>query len=154
MISMRKATIDDALAVAALLRDEDAAEMVGLGYANATEGVVASVNDSVEAWLVESRSGEPLGLVGYAISNIITNDAHPWLVTTRHVEQHRMEFARASRQFVDLLRGEFAWLENWVDARYARCVGWLQWLGFDVEAATPIPPTQLYFRRFTMKGNA
>lgn len=154
MISMRTATHDDALRVAALLRDEDAAELVGLGYATATEGVVASVRDSVAAWLIESKSGEPLGLAGYAVSNIIATEAHPWLVTTRHVEQHRMEFARASVQFVDGMREDFALLENWVDARYARCVSWLQWLGFDVEPPVQVPPTQLYFRRFTMKGNA
>lgn len=154
MIHARKATHEDALAVAALLRDEDAAEMIGLGYATATEGVTESLKDSVSAWTILAVTGEPLAIFGYAVSNVISKEAHPWLVTTRHVDANRVAFARASRQFVAFLRDEFAFLENWVDARYSRCVEWLLWLGFDVEAAAPIPPTQMHFHRFTMRGSA
>lgn len=154
MIYARQATFDDAVAVAALLRAEDAAEMLGLGYATPLEGVTESVKDSACAWALYTEGGEPLGIMGYAVSHVISRECHPWLVTTRHVDQHRIAFGRSSRKFVQMLRGEFALLENWVDARYVRCVEWLLWLGFDVEAAAPIPPTQMLFHRFTMRGTA
>jgi hypothetical protein len=153
MITVRKATREDAAIIGAQLRAADAAEMQALGYDDPVKAVLQSFDDSVECW-VGFADGAPLAIVGYAVAHVISREAYPWIVTTHHVDSHKIAFARASKKFVPMLRAEFATLENWVDARYATCVDWLKWLGFEVEAAIPIMPHGLAFHRFTMKGTA
>jgi hypothetical protein len=151
MIELLSATPEVVTMISRSVRRADALELEALGFRSPREGIEESLRYSVRAWVGWCGSA-PLGVFGYAVPVIIGQGCMPWMITTTHVERHRVAFARASRRITMLLMAEFNSAENWVDARHAVCIRWLRWLGFTIYPAQALPPREMLFHRFSMKG--
>jgi hypothetical protein len=147
-ITIRPATVQDAVALAANLRPEVRAEAEGV-YDDLVGGFAWGIMESAEAWVaVESGEISPdvnerptcefsqaRILAAWGIvdeGSLLVPVGRVWCMTTPLVEQHRRHFARESRRIVSHWRRRYWRLHNEVDARNAASVRWLEWLGFRV----------------------
>lgn len=74
----------------------------------------------------------------------------PWLLGSDDILTHWREFARRSREELDLLRPPWVRLENHVDVRNEVHVRWLRWLGARFTGPEVHGAAQLPFWRFTI----
>ncbi len=72
-------------------------------------------------------------------------------MTTDLVEKNKTTFLRYSRPMIEVMLAEFSHLENYVDARYKKCIRWLKWLGFVIHDAVPFGVQGLRFHKFEMR---
>jgi hypothetical protein len=146
-ITIRPATVQDAVELAANLRPADRAEAEGV-YDDVIGGFAWTFRDSAEAWVAEVDGGiiAAWGLVDEG--SLLVPVARPWCMTTPLVERHARHFARESRRIVSHWR-QWRWrLHNCVDARYQVSVRWLEWLGFHVGEPWPDADRGLLWRHF------
>jgi hypothetical protein len=144
MLTLRPATLEDALYVGERLRAADAAEVLLFGF-DGVQGVKCSLNASLiaECMLID---GEPVAMCGLGMEQLMSATGYPWLLSTEAVERHRIAYARAARRLVERAFTLVDRLENVVDPRYTRAIALLEWLGFTVE------PEENGLRRFWMEG--
>lgn len=145
MITVRPATLEDARYVGARLREGDAreCEMFGMDGVRAIE---ASMQASLvtECLLIDDV---PAAVYGIQIDDLMASVGQPWILTAGEIDRHRIAYARAARALINRAFDVVDRLENIVDARYARAVALLDWLGFTVE------PEQDGIRRFWKEKN-
>ena len=73
------------------------------------------------------------------------NVGQPWMFGTSLIDKHAVSFLKASRYVVGRLLDEWPKLENWTDARNARGLRWLKFMGFTIHPAAPHGPKGLPF---------
>lgn len=137
--------------VAERLRQEDEAELFATSGLDSYEALKFAADNSIEGftWL---ENGEPGCLYGVAAKSEMSLAGVPWLMTTHLVCQHPMKFLRHSMLVVDRFLENFPELENYVDARYAKAVGWLRWLGFAIDEPVVWGPEKVLFHHFWKKS--
>lgn len=135
MIEIVPASIEHAMYLALNLRDEDRAEITLFGI-EPVPALIQSIRGSVEAWAA-LENGVPVAVWGVAAWTLIGGVGCPWLLTGRGVERHRKFFLNENRRWLKHVLTIFPRLETLVDARYARAIRWLQWLGFTVRPGVP-----------------
>lgn len=94
--------------------------------------------------------GELAGIFG-----CVRHDAEigwPWLISGRAVERNRKAFLLACREQVEQMRLNHRTLLNFTDARYARALAWMRWMGFEMHPAVPYGIDGEPFHPFTMRG--
>lgn len=135
-------------AIAERVRHADAVEVEALGL-TPRAAIELSLDHSLCAWTWIEEDA-PACIWGVTAQTILGATGCPWLITTDLVQRYPMRFLRGSRNALERMQAMFPRLENYVDARYAVCVRWLRWLGFEIWAAQPFGPMRLPFHRFTM----
>jgi hypothetical protein len=133
------ATVSHAHALAATMRADDAAECAAFGL-TPLDALLESLRASEVAWTL-LLDGEPAAMWGAEpLRRTLLSEpgaASAWALTGTAVERHRKEFARVSRAGVAALLARYPVLFADVDARYARALRWVRWLGFTVLPAVP-----------------
>jgi hypothetical protein len=134
--------------VAANIRAHDAEEIWAAGHMKAHDALTVSLRAAVLArtGLID---GEPVCVFGVSPASLLTGIGTPWMLATPSVHHADRTLVRLSRPIVEAMQAFFALLVNWVDARNARAIRWLTWLGFTVEPARPYGMDGLPFHRFT-----
>lgn len=136
MITMLRATEEDARELAPLLRVEDRQEVQALGVAP-LEGLLQSLAGALEAWTYRV-DGQIVCMAGITPRSLIGRTGVPWLLGSELVGQHRRIFMAETRRMVDHWLTLFDVLSNVVDVRYEGAIRWLRWLGFDIGAPFPL----------------
>ncbi|WP_017773847.1 hypothetical protein [Paraburkholderia kururiensis] len=147
-----EATLDHVAYLAANLRDEDRAEVHALTGADPERVIAFCAHTSIFSW-VWLVDGNPAAIFGLSADSLMSETGMPWLLTTPLVELQPITFLRHGRTWRDRMAAMFPHLENYVDARYARCIRWLEWLGFEIHPAAPYGVHGMPFHRFEMRGN-
>jgi hypothetical protein len=154
--TIRPATVEDAIPLAANLRPADRAEAEGV-YDDVVGGLAWGIMDSAEAWVAvecvipgdeithqnkqapcEIRPDEithPRIIAAWGVideGSLLVPVGRVWCMTTPLVERHARHFARESRRIVARWKRRYWKLYNTVDADYAVSVRWLEWLSFDI----------------------
>ncbi len=140
-------------ALAPRLRPEVLAEM-RVSALPPRELLRQSLVNSKSAWTVLS-GGAVAAMFGVAYRSLVSDVGVPWLLSSQLVDGIWLSFARHSRVFVHYMLSLFpCGLENYVDAEYSRCIAWLRWCGFTLDAApVPMGRTGAPFYRFWMRRN-
>lgn len=129
-----RATLEDAIEMAPLMRREDLDEVWELSRQTGFEALVGSIDLSgSQAWTVRVN-GKIMAMWGIVDVSIIGGIALPWALTTPEVDRHPKEFMRACREAVAFLRRHYTISINRVDARYEKALRWARRLGFEVQA--------------------
>ncbi len=138
-------------ALAASLRAADAAEVLASDGLDPLSALTFSLALSSESYagLIE---GEVVALFGVRRPSLVSRRGIPWLLTGDAVERHPLAFVKASRGVLACWRQDYAALGNWVDARHAKALRWLAWLGFTIHPARPYGVAGLPFHPFEMEG--
>lgn len=148
--TIRNANKDDFRFVAANLCESDKQECAALGHIDKSFIYRAMLHAA------EARVGlvddVPLTVFGLGYPTVFSHVAHPWMLSTGKIREHRHTFLRESRNIVAGWRERYSVLENWVDARNTTSIAWLKWLGFTIDAAAPRGPQDLPFHRFELRS--
>lgn len=103
---------------------------------------------SVDAWAA-TASGRLLALFGVAPIDLLAGLGAPWLLGTDGLDRRARDLVRIGRAYVAAVRDSFPCLVNFVDARNAASIRWLQRIGFSVAAEPqPLGRNGEAFRRF------
>lgn len=148
MIAIRLMTAADVAPIAAVARQADREEMQACAGASVAQCLQMGLDQSLRAWVIESN-GLPLAACGDTMAGI--GVGVPWMVTTDHIARNPRGFLRASKAVMVEMLQRHHLLINYVDARNAAAIRWLQWLGVTVAEPAPYGVAGLPFRQFTMK---
>ena len=83
--------------------------------------------------------------------SLISGSGSPWMLGTDLIEKKQRVFLRRSKPWLDDIRKDYRYLENFVDARNVLSVKWLKWLGFEMDEAEPYGIHGEPFHKFTME---
>jgi len=146
-ISVRPATIHDAISLGPRMKREDADE----AYAAIGLGPQASLILSLQASEVAGTGlidGIPIVMFGVVRDG---NKGMPWLLGSSDIQRVSRRFLRESKLCVREMKKRFDLLENFVDARHTVSIHWLRWLGFTIHDAEPYGFEHRPFHRFEMR---
>ena len=115
------------------LRAADEAECRAGGFASGGEALAYSWANSTNAFAHE-RDGDILAYWGFREIGTVLGGTLcvAWMLSTPHIEQHRMHAARESRRLVDALLDHYGEIYVVVDCEYELALKWLRWLGFNL----------------------
>lgn len=142
------ATAVDAGSLGPRLRAADVEEIRAASGLAPDEALRRSYALSTHVWAVRDTSGEPIALWGVGPLSLVEGRGCPWLLAADAFETLGSDIARLSRPLLTGMRDHYPHLENRVDARHAKAVRWLAWLGFAIEPATPWGVEGRPFHRF------
>ena len=131
-VRLEVATKRHARELARSMRGEDKLEIWCSGHIMPEQGVRASINRSCEAWAVRALNGDLLCVFGVCVGQ--EGWQAPWLLSSTHVDRHRLAFWKASKQILGHLRSKYPLMVQMVHARYIQAIAWVRRLGFSVDA--------------------
>lgn len=122
------ATEAGAVALARRLRAADKAEVTAQGL-TPQQALVQSLRGSLWARMAV-LGGRPFCMWGVEAASLIGGVGYPWLLGSAVLDRFPRDFLRESRAGLAEMLETFERLDVFVDARYAKAVRWLRWLGF------------------------
>ncbi|SIO36878.1 hypothetical protein [Halodesulfovibrio marinisediminis] len=145
---VRKATIEDAIALRGRLRQQDYDEVWAAYGHNPDDVLVACARFSTMLWCAEK--GEAIVAVfGVAPSIDELGVGQPWLLGADEICSDPRVFFRWPKQILLLMHRAFPVLRNRVDARNTRSICWLRRMGFTIEdTSVPYGPFNMPFYVF------
>lgn len=148
-LSIQRMTARDQDYVATNLRAVDLREMHRLVGPVDPAGIIDfTTSRAVAAWAA-FYDGVPICIFGVNRRSLMSDVGVPWMLGTDEVERQGWPFVRLSREYVQRIAQVFPQQENWVDAENALAVGWLRWLGFDMDDPKPAGVAGAPFIRFS-----
>jgi hypothetical protein len=145
------ATSETLAYIAEHMSKADREEVWAASHSTPLEALQKSMDGSSKAW-VGLADGVPFCAFGVASSTLLSDVGVPWLLGTEDVPKHARVFLRVSKSYIHEQARWHKLLVNYVDARHARAVKWLRWLGFTMYPAEPFGPDQVPFHRFEMRA--
>jgi len=150
-IDILPATPELLAAVAINTREADIAELWAAGRMTPEQAL--DMGDRFSNALVAVVDGEPICAFGVTPISAATGLGAPWLVGTTRLDRYATMFIRRCRPSLQAVLGDWLNLVNYVDARNARAIRWLSWLGFTIHPTIPYGPFNLPFHPFTLEGH-
>lgn len=126
---VRRATREDAIAIAPLVRHADARDVMEALHGSVEAAVLASFDRSIAAW-TWVHEGQPGCMLGVTSMSFVGGERTVWLFTTDAVEKNARTFWVGSRHMLRFLLAEFGTIQGYCDARFTQSVAWLRKLGF------------------------
>lgn len=130
MLTVRRATPEDAASLAPRLREADLRELLAGGFRDSPEmALLEGVHSPDGAYAAVDEQDLPHILFG-------THPSHEphlgfiWMMASDGIDQHWVQIVRETRTWVNELRGTYRVLANAVHAENTRHIRWLKWAGF------------------------
>lgn len=150
--TVRPAALEDALALAQILRPADVAELAALG-----QRPLAALEDAIAAspnpWAAVDPDGVLIALFGAAPMPGAPAVGAPWMLASPRLDRAARPFLRASRDWVAALQADYDLLFNRVDERNCAHIAWLRWCGFSFLRRVELGPRSLPFWEFVRLGD-
>jgi hypothetical protein len=140
------ATIDHAIELAEHIRLADKEEVEALGL-TVDRAVEHGVRRHAYTFLA---NGKVVCIGGLDLPSFFSKVASPWMLSSELMVEHWFFFAKNSRRLIRHWMEHYDRLGNYVDARYITSVRWLEWCGFTIYPAQPMPPHGVPFHYFEM----
>jgi hypothetical protein len=141
--------------IAANMREADRLEVLALrgDGTNMKAALAEGVLVSSMCW-VAALGAEPFAIFGVMPVSLLHGIGAPWMLGTDLASRVPRVLVREGRRYSQQMLGKFPYLINFVDARYARSINWLQHIGYTVFRAEPYGMRGELFCRFEMKKEA
>lgn len=132
----------DPAALAPRLRAADAAEVKASNGHGPQSALELGLRASAHCWTLTNDDGVPIGMFGVVPDLDILRDigyryGRVWYLGSDEATQRPIEFHSLSKEWLSIIAGSFHVLGNYVDARNAKHIRWLQALGFDFDGVDP-----------------
>jgi hypothetical protein len=128
-VLVRPATVDDAVRMSPLVRDEDMAEVAAATGSTVLQALLEGLRLSSSCYcLLKERF--PVAVFGIAPVEPRPGYGAIWLLGTHEIKDIRWLFLRESRSWLRELEQGYDVIGNVVDARNELHIRWLKWLGF------------------------
>lgn len=152
-LTIREATVDDAVYLAPRLRKVDLMEAERAGISDVTESLAEAVTGGGMTLTVEDPDGVPQAIGGLNRDFDNPHVATIWFVTTDDfVRKHRSEFLRRIRPILADITSPYEYVWNTVDATNSVHIRWLQWAGFNLSEPTSRYPGDHPFHILSRKN--
>ena len=145
-----KPTLEHVRAIAADMRDEDAAEVWASHRHTPLEAMAMGFGMS-DLSVVMEIDGDPLTMLGLVKGTALTGHGVPWLLSSRRALAHRREFLLQSPPIIEQMLSVCPRLSNHVHAENRLSVRWLKWLGFTVDKPQPLGVNKELFHKFHLE---
>ena len=134
----RTATLNDAIAVSRLLRDDDRREVEGLGYT--AKDVMYMPLFSEHPTYFFTKDGTPAG-----VSGVVREGAFGkiWMLCTDAIHQEPIRFVREAKSWIKSIEKDYSLLYNVVDTRNKVHHKLLKHLGFKALSVQHVGPMNL-----------
>lgn len=119
------------LSIADNMRPADVEEIRVTGSQLPIEALLRGYYEGTHGWVICDRNGEPIAMFGAAPSHI-PGAAAVWMLGTPGILREAVSIARQTRPYLDELSEAYPYLWNYIDARNAVSMRWLQWGGFQL----------------------
>ncbi len=107
----------------------------GISETEQADRLLTTCASSTQVWAARDMGGMPCALWGVAPKTEDNDIGCVWLLACEQFEQQPADFRNLSSMVFAEMLGEYAQLENFVDARKDRAVELLRSIGFTVEPA-------------------
>lgn len=135
MLYERQAAVDDALFLAANMRQADKDECMASAGLNPTQVLETAYEHStiLRAVVLGPPKGNHnvVALYGTVPYDTSIGLASVWMLGTDQLVQGGMTFARRCTEYIDWMHSYYPALFNFVDARNTLHLRWLKWAGFN-----------------------
>jgi|TARA_R110001592_G_C13064183_1_gene741248 hypothetical protein len=149
-IEIRDVEPGDIDMLVANMRDHDIQEVNAATRMGIENAVKTSVNLSTY-----SKTGlvndELVCMWGVCPISLLSSSGSPWMLGTDLIKKKQRIFLRRSKPWLDDIRKDYRYLENFVDERNVMSIKWLKWLGFEMDEAEPYGIHGEPFHKFTME---
>ena len=149
-ITVRAARLEDALVVAANMREADRREVWASSHSTPERAIRESLRVSTASW-VGYYDDRPVCVFGVSPLNMVAGIGSPWLLGTDDLAERPAGFLRRCRPYVRKMLGVYPILVNHVDDRNEVSKRWLRWLGFTLCEPEPHGPDRVSFRPFRLE---
>ncbi len=147
-VVIRQPTEEDARYINSKLRVADINEIHAFGINDTLKAVMYSFHMSPLQW-VTTVDDEPITLFGVSTQSAVLGHGCPWLLGTDKILDNQTLFLRNSVPYMDVMQSRYAFLSNYVHEDNHASKRWLQWMGFQVQAAVPLGIRGAKFHYFT-----
>jgi hypothetical protein len=127
MISFKKATIGDGIAILSNLRfhEQRTIDKLQLDAVTLLERALRNEFPSFVCFV----DGEPAAIFG-GHSETLLGETRLWMLTTPLIERHQVPLLRASKKFVEWMARAYGPVVGVVDSEFEKSRNWLRWIGF------------------------
>jgi len=151
-VTAREAFLDDVRSLGPRLREADKREIVSRGE-DPELALEASWESSTQRYAIIRSDGTCIGIFGVGPAHHMSQKfgmsvGCVWMLGSNDLRHVRYSFLRQSREWVETLSKNYSVLWNWVDARNALHLKWLEWLGFKIIGTAPIGKSGELFHQF------
>lgn len=146
-IRIEYATKHHARELGRIMRSADRLEIRASGNFDPEKGVRASINRACEAYAL--YVGDDL-LAVFGVTDTKNGWFVPWALTSTHVDRYPKAFFAVSRRAVACFQVRYTSMVQMVHARYSQSIGWLENLGFQIEAPVKFGVSNELFCRVSM----
>jgi hypothetical protein len=126
-----QATRQHAEILATIMRKEDADEYMAVSGHKAYPMMIEAIKSSDVSY-TGLFEGQPICMFGVVNESLIFKRGLVWFVGSSKLDDHPIGFLRRAKKGLMKMLSEYDILENYVDARYTKCIKWLKWMGFSV----------------------
>lgn len=142
-------SVDEAEAIAAIVRPADVAEITEALGIDMADGLRMCFGGSLKASKIVV-GGKVVAVFGDAIHDAHEGIGVPWLISTTHVANRARGFLKVCKPEVAEMLTRHRTLINFVDVRNTQAIRWLKWLGFHFGEAVPYGPKGYPFYPFNL----
>lgn len=128
------------------MRDSDVDEVAASSNLAPLDALRSSISLSTHGYCVVSDTCGPVAMFGAAPAGLDGSGA-VWMLGTDGIRTEAYAIARATRKYFDILNDAYFLLWNFIDARNALSMRWLEWGGFKLLAEHPEhgPESRLFY---------
>jgi hypothetical protein len=134
-----KATLEDALYIAANLRPSDREECNAHTDTDAPATLKKAWEQSSHAWTVKNIEGAPVAILGLVPAPGLKDTGIPWLLCTEEADAMPKAFAWYAQEYLDVCHAIYPKLFNLVPSTSTKTLAWLERLGFTLGKPMPCP---------------
>lgn len=129
MLTVRRATPEDAVDLAKRLRKADLNEIQALGISNPEESLMRGLNGSDNCFVAVDEQDRP-----HIIFGTTPSDEHflgyVWMMASDGLKENWIQVLRETRPWIDRIKGHYRVMANAVHAENKVHIKWLRWAGF------------------------
>jgi hypothetical protein len=129
MLTVRRATPEDAVDLAQRLREADLKEIHAAGRSSPEESLLTGVNSPDPCYVAVDEEDRPQIIFG-----TVPSPDHflgfVWMMATDAIKDNWVQILRETKPWIDRIRGHYNVLANAVHADNKTHIRWLRWAGF------------------------
>lgn len=129
MLTVRRATHEDAVDMAPRLRQADLRELQAVGRKDPLEALLVGVGSPDPCFVAVDAQGKPQIIWGTCPSDE-PYLGYVWMMATDAIKDHWVQILRETRPYLARIREHYRVLANAVHAENQVHIRWLKWAGF------------------------
>ena len=150
LIKVKDSEIGDVFELAQNLRESDKREVWRSHHHTPEDALLKGLTNSTSCFTVE-RNEKPIAMFGVAPENLLSSEAHVWLLASPELGKIKKAFLMNSPKFIHMMLDQYPLIYNWVDIENDDSINWLTWCGAEWGIIKPYGVEQKSFQYFQFK---